>query len=184
MSAYHHALPHGAGLIMIQRRSTSISSSVTPATNVSCAWRSHGHARGKSPPKTSLNVLVKLQEECGVAGLKMSDYGITPEEFDMSKVNDAIHGRELRKADDRARRYAAPGQRQAHLRARRCHVVRQRVNRMIAGTTAIVVRTSTYADFAGTVMPEGKVDITGIFTRYRDTWQILMRQDGDFKQSE
>lgn len=58
------------------------------------------------------------------------------------------------------------------------------VNRMIAGTTSIVVRTSTYADFAGTVMPEGKVDITGIFTRYRDTWQILMRQDGDFKQSE
>ncbi len=58
------------------------------------------------------------------------------------------------------------------------------VNRMVSGTTKLVVRTSTYADFAGTAMPEGKVDIVGIFTRYRDTWQILMRQDGDFKQAE
>ena len=58
------------------------------------------------------------------------------------------------------------------------------VNRMVSETTKLVVRTSTYADFAGTAMPEGKVDIVGIFTRYRDTWQILMRQDGDFKQAE
>lgn len=58
------------------------------------------------------------------------------------------------------------------------------VNRMVSGTTKLVVRTSTYADFAGTAMPEGKVDIVGIFTRYRDTWQILMRQDDDFKQAE
>lgn len=58
------------------------------------------------------------------------------------------------------------------------------VNRMIGGSTRIVVRTSTYADFAGTVMPEGRVDIVGVFTRYRDTWQILMRQDGDFMKAE
>lgn len=58
------------------------------------------------------------------------------------------------------------------------------VNRSVNNNTKLVVRTSTYADFAGTVMPEGKVDLVGIFTRYRDTWQILMRQDGDFKQAE
>lgn len=58
------------------------------------------------------------------------------------------------------------------------------VNRSVNNSTRLVVRTSTYADFAGTVMPEGKVDIVGIFTRYRDTWQILMRQDSDFKQAE
>ena len=58
------------------------------------------------------------------------------------------------------------------------------VNRSVNNSTKLVVRTSTYADFAGTVMPEGKVDLVGIFTRYRDTWQILMRQDGDFKQAE
>ena len=58
------------------------------------------------------------------------------------------------------------------------------VNRSVNNSTKLVVRTSTYADFAGTVMPEGKVDLIGIFTRYRDTWQILMRQDGDFKKAE
>lgn len=58
------------------------------------------------------------------------------------------------------------------------------VNRSVNNSTKLVVRTSTYADFAGTVMPEGKVDLVGIFTRYRDTWQILMRQDGDFKKAE
>ena len=58
------------------------------------------------------------------------------------------------------------------------------VNRSVNNSTKLVVRTSTYADFAGSVMPEGNVDLVGIFTRYRDTWQILMRQDGDFKQAE
>ena len=47
-----------------------------------------------------------------------------------------------------------------------------------------MVRSSTYADFAGTPMPTGKVDIVGIFTRYTSTWQILMRTDTDFKKSE
>lgn len=43
----------------------------------------------------------------------------------------------------------------------------------------IVVRTSTYADFANEVIPEGVKDITGIFTRYYDTWQILLRSTDD-----
>lgn len=33
-------------------------------------------------------------------------------------------------------------------------------------------------------MPQEKLDITGIFTRYSNTWQILMRSDSDFKISE
>lgn len=32
-------------------------------------------------PKDFIAALVKLHEECGVADLKMSDYGITPAEF-------------------------------------------------------------------------------------------------------
>lgn len=32
-------------------------------------------------PMDFITVLTKLQEECGVADLKMSDYGIKPEEF-------------------------------------------------------------------------------------------------------
>lgn len=43
----------------------------------------------------------------------------------------------------------------------------------------IVVRTSTYADFAGDTLPTGKVQITGVFTNYNNTWQILMRRKAD-----
>lgn len=60
------------------------------------------------------------------------------------------------------------------------------VNRTIQGLSSsqIVIRSSTYADFAGTVMPQENLDITGIFTRYSNTWQILMRSDTDFKLAE
>ena len=56
-------------------------------------------------------------------------------------------------------------------------------NRPIKGFSNIVLRTSTYADFANTVMPTGKVDITGIATRYENTWQILMRTEKDIQPS-
>ena len=58
------------------------------------------------------------------------------------------------------------------------------VNREIEGYKDIVVRTSTYADFAAVAMPTGPVDITGIFTRYNDVWQILLRTDKDIKKAE
>lgn len=47
----------------------------------------------------------------------------------------------------------------------------------------IVVRTSTYADFAGDTLPTGRVNVTGVFTHYAqgssNTWQILMRKASD-----
>ena len=50
----------------------------------------------------------------------------------------------------------------------------------------MVVRSSTYADFAAKAMPTGKVNLTGIFTvyattpsKYGYTWQILLRSDSD-----
>ena len=57
------------------------------------------------------------------------------------------------------------------------------VNRELEGYTnrQIVVRTSTYADFAAMPLPQGTVDITGIFTRFRNTWQILLRTESDVK---
>lgn len=81
LSAYHQKLPHGAGLIMISK-----------------AYYSHFIAKGCCPerfirmaqalglvdadkPEDFITALVALQEACGVADLKMSDYGITPEEF-------------------------------------------------------------------------------------------------------
>lgn len=50
----------------------------------------------------------------------------------------------------------------------------------------VVVRTSTYADFAAMTLPydtvakkKQKCDITGIATRYNSTWQILIRKTSD-----
>lgn len=45
----------------------------------------------------------------------------------------------------------------------------------------IVLRTSTYADFASWVIPSTPVTIYGIATRYRGTWQILIRAEEDIK---
>lgn len=53
----------------------------------------------------------------------------------------------------------------------------------------MVVRSSTYADFAAKAMPTGKVNLTGIFTVYATnpskkgyTWQILLRSDSDIEE--
>ena len=50
----------------------------------------------------------------------------------------------------------------------------------------VVIRTSTYAKFAANTLPYDEVnkkplavDITGIATRYRDTWQVLIRKESD-----
>ena len=56
-------------------------------------------------------------------------------------------------------------------------------NRVISGLSNVVLRTSTYADFAQKVMPTDVVDITGVATRYNDTWQILMRTENDIVKS-
>ena len=53
------------------------------------------------------------------------------------------------------------------------------VNRNIKGMSNVVLRTSTFADFANAVMPMGKQDITGIASYYNGTWQILMRTEKD-----
>lgn len=59
-------------------------------------------------------------------------------------------------------------------------------NRAFTGIdqNSLVLRTSTYADFANTIMPEGEHDIVGIFTRYRNTWQILLRTLDDVREAE
>ena len=56
----------------------------------------------------------------------------------------------------------------------------------IDGLDNVVVRTSSYADFASMILPYNtetnqKVPctITGIATRYRDTWQIMIRKTSD-----
>ena len=81
MSAYHQELPHGAGLIMISRAYFThlIDEHVCDDRFVQMA-RAMGMEDAKEP-MDFITMLVKLQEDCGVSDLKMSDYGIRPEEF-------------------------------------------------------------------------------------------------------
>lgn len=76
MSAYHGNLPHGAGLIMLSKEY------YTHFVNKHCCddrFIRMAKALGKqdaSDPMDFVTALVELQEACGVADLKMSDYGI------------------------------------------------------------------------------------------------------------
>ena len=59
------------------------------------------------------------------------------------------------------------------------------ISRTIKGyPSSVVVYTSTSAKFAAEVMPTGKVDITGIFSRYSTTWQIQLRTADDVKPAQ
>ena len=82
LSAYHPNLPHGAGLIMVSRAYYEYF-----IKHHACDERFIRMARAMGMPEADkpedfLTALVRLQEACGVADLKMSDYGIKPEEFE------------------------------------------------------------------------------------------------------
>ncbi|MDK2830469.1 MAG: alcohol dehydrogenase [Methanolobus sp.] len=87
MSAYHQELPHGAGLIMISKAYFShlIDKHVCDDRFVQMA-KAMGMEDAKEP-MDFIKMLVKLQKDCGVADLKMSDYGIKPEEFETMAKN-------------------------------------------------------------------------------------------------
>ena len=87
MSAYHQELPHGAGLIMISKAYFThlIGKHVCDDRFIKMA-KAMGLADAKEP-MDFITALVKLQEDCGVADLKMSDYGIKPEEFETMAKN-------------------------------------------------------------------------------------------------
>ena len=56
------------------------------------------------------------------------------------------------------------------------------VNRTISGGNAgdkCVLRTSPYADFKGIALPNGPVELYGIATYFKGTWQILARTQSD-----
>ena len=109
---------------------------------------------------------------------------VQPEVFDVSKISDTeylrthsgrlmtIKGVKFKDADGK-KVFATAAEKDAA----------NSVNRELEGFTSkqIVVRTSTYADFAAQPLPQGTVDITGIFTRFRNTWQILLRTESDVK---
>ena len=81
LSAYHPNLPHGAGLIMLSRAyfGNVIAHHACDERFILMA-KAMGMEKADKP-EDFLTVLQKLLEDCGVADLKMSDYGITPDEF-------------------------------------------------------------------------------------------------------
>lgn len=48
-----------------------------------------------------------------------------------------------------------------------------------SGWKYVIVRTSQYADFALDVLPDGKVNVTGILTKYGDDYQLVIRDIKD-----
>lgn len=87
LSAFHHALPHGAGLVMISLAyfGLMIENGLCPERFVRMA-KALGDGNA-SRPEDFLVELKKLQDACGVGDLKMSDYGIVPEEFPLMAKN-------------------------------------------------------------------------------------------------
>lgn len=81
LSGYHQQLPHGAGLIMISAAYFSkwIEKRVCGERFVDMA-KAMGKTDAKEP-SDFITALIDLQKACGVADLRMSDYGISPEEF-------------------------------------------------------------------------------------------------------
>ncbi|TEB13797.1 alcohol dehydrogenase [Pelotomaculum sp. FP] len=82
MSAYHPNLPHGAGLIMISKAFYEffIERHACDDKFINMA-RALG-MKDASRPEDFITMLVQIQKDCGVDNLKMSDYGIKPDEFD------------------------------------------------------------------------------------------------------
>lgn len=81
LSAYHENLPHGAGLIMISKAYYDhfVEQHVCDDRFIEMA-KLMG-MEDASMPDDFITALIKLQEDCGVADLKMSDYDIVPSEF-------------------------------------------------------------------------------------------------------
>ena len=87
MSAYHHNLPHGAGLIMISKAFAEFFIEKRACDEQFIKMARVMGIPNADKPVDFIAALVQLQKDCGVADLKMSDYGITPDEFMTLAVN-------------------------------------------------------------------------------------------------
>lgn len=87
MSAHHHDLPHGAGLIMIARayHQHMIDAHACDERYIEMA-RLMGNASA-SEPADFIAELERLMAACHVDDLKMSDWGITEDELDAMATN-------------------------------------------------------------------------------------------------
>lgn len=119
---------------------------------------------------------------------------VLPEKFDVSKLKDVAYVKshrgklmtlenvEMDKADGKLA-WAPEADKDAGNGVSRTVKINGKAQSLM------VVRSSTYADFAAKAMPTGKVNLTGIFTvyatnpsKYGYTWQILLRSDSDIEE--
>lgn len=124
---------------------------------------------------------------------------VVPEEFDVTKLKDEAYVKshrgklmtlknvEMDKADGKLA-WAPEADKDAGNGVSRAVKINGRVYTS-GNSSLMVVRSSTYADFAALAMPKGKVNLTGIFTvyatnpsRYGYTWQILLRSIDDVEE--
>lgn len=83
LSAFHHELPHGAGLIILSKAYFSYFKEVCPERLALMAG-----VLGADPTADGfLNALEKLKIDCGVETLKMSDFGIKKSELSAMAEN-------------------------------------------------------------------------------------------------
>lgn len=84
LSAFYPELPHGAGLIMLSKAYFTFFADKAPERFIDMAVAMGKNTAGVPPEKQPLlfvEALVELQKKCGVAELRMSDYGIKQEEI-------------------------------------------------------------------------------------------------------
>lgn len=85
LSAYHTELPHGAGLIMISEAYYRFFMDKVPDKFIDMAI-----ALGNKNANNSMdfiNMLLKLQKDCNVNDLKLSDYGVEKDNLEMYAKN-------------------------------------------------------------------------------------------------
>lgn len=87
LSAFHHELPHGAGLIMISKAYYTHFAQIHACDDRMIAM---AKALGKTDATSAMDfveALCALQSTCGVAELKMSDYGIDGNDLEKYATN-------------------------------------------------------------------------------------------------
>ena len=142
------------------------------------------------PSRMNINVWNEHFEILGAADASK----VVPEKFDVSKLKDVAYVKshrgklmtlenvEMDKADGKLA-WAPEADKDAGNGVSRTVKINGKAQSLM------VVRSSTYADFAAKAMPTGKVNLTGIFTvyatnpsKYGYTWQILLRSDSDIEE--
>ena len=110
---------------------------------------------------------------------------VVPEEFDLTKLTDAAYMdanvgklmtlKKVKFASANGTNVWAPDDTNTSL-----ELIDAETGKKISSSN-LVVRNSGYSKFANEVVPQGVFDITGIFTRFGDPWQIVLRNTDDLK---